>query len=59
MVIHSYTPIENDRVLGEFKLLIKVYSPTEEFPEGGRMSQYISNMKPFEDKMKFKSINGG
>merc|ERR1711972_118657 len=45
LVIRSYTPISSDDDIGFVDLLIKVYYPNERFPEGGKMTQYINNLK--------------
>merc|ERR1711990_330948 len=45
LTIRAYTPISSDDDLGFVDLLIKIYYPNEKFPEGGKMSQYIDNLK--------------
>ena len=44
-VIRAYTPISSDDDIGFVDLLIKVYFPNEKFPAGGKMTQYINNLK--------------
>ncbi|XP_021942618.1 NADH-cytochrome b5 reductase 2 isoform X2 [Zootermopsis nevadensis] len=47
VVIRSYTPVSSDEVKGHMDLIIKVYfrNVHPKFPEGGKMSQYLDNMK--------------
>ncbi|XP_015184977.1 PREDICTED: NADH-cytochrome b5 reductase 3 isoform X2 [Polistes dominula] len=48
IVIRSYTPVSSDEEdHGYFDLVIKVYFKNvhPKFPEGGKMSQYLENMK--------------
>jgi len=47
VVIRSYTPVTSDEDKGYMDLVIKVYfkSVHPKFPEGGKMSQYLENMK--------------
>jgi len=47
MVIRPYTPVTSDDDQGYFDLVIKVYfaNVNPRFPEGGKMSQYLENMK--------------
>lgn len=45
LVIRSYTPISSDDDIGFVDLLIKIYFPIERFPAGGKMTQYINNLK--------------
>eukprot|EP00729_Bicosta_minor_P015587 gene15587-1889_t len=46
-VVRPYTPITSDDDKGFFDLMIKVYfkGVNERFPEGGKMTQYMNNMK--------------
>lgn len=46
-VIRSYTPVSSDDDVGYMDLVIKVYFKDvhPKFPEGGKMSQYLNNMK--------------
>jgi hypothetical protein len=44
-VMRSYTPVTDDRTVGSFGLVIKVYRPLEpRFPEGGKMSQHLDTL---------------
>ena len=43
-VIRAYTPITADNVEGYVDLLIKVYRPCAQFPEGGKMSQALDDI---------------
>jgi nitrate reductase (NAD(P)H) len=45
MVIRRYTPISSNYDVGCVKFVIKVYTPCERFPEGGKMSQYVDTLK--------------
>ncbi|PSN45371.1 NADH-cytochrome b5 reductase 2 [Blattella germanica] len=47
IVIRSYTPVTSDENKGYMDLVIKVYFKNvhPKFPEGGKMSQYLENMK--------------
>lgn len=45
LVMRSYTPISTELDKGHMDLLIKVYMPSAYFPLGGKMSQYIENLK--------------
>ena len=44
-MIRPYTPISSDDDLGYVDLLIKIYFPNDRFPTGGKMTQYINNLK--------------
>lgn len=46
-VIRSYTPVSSDDDVGYMDLVIKVYFKNihPKFPEGGKMSQYLNDMK--------------
>ncbi|CAL7945002.1 unnamed protein product [Xylocopa violacea] len=46
-VIRSYTPVSSDDERGYVDLVIKVYLKNvhPKFPEGGKLSQYLDNMK--------------
>ena len=44
LVKRSYTPISRVNQRGCVTFLIKVYHPTERFPEGGILTQYLSNL---------------
>ncbi|XP_072941533.1 NADH-cytochrome b5 reductase 2 isoform X1 [Epargyreus clarus] len=47
LVIRSYTPVSSDNEKGYVELVIKVYFKDvhPKFPDGGKMSQYLNNMK--------------
>lgn len=57
LVIRPYTPISSDDDLGFVELLIKVYFPNERFPAGGKMTQYINNLK-IGDNLDFTGPKG-
>lgn len=44
-VPRAYTPISSDNDLGYFKLGVKVYYPSTQYPKGGKMSQHMDKMK--------------
>jgi len=44
-VLRRYTPISSDADLGVVKFVLKAYRPCAAFPKGGKMSQYLDNMK--------------
>jgi|UPI000581A16F ferredoxin-NADP reductase len=44
-VQRSYTPVTDNRVLGEMALVIKVYRPNDVFPQGGTMSQHVDDLR--------------
>ena len=56
-VIRAYTPVSNDKLKGSVELLIKVYPPTDAFPEGGKMSQLFDGLK-VGDTVEFKGPVG-
>lgn len=47
LVIRAYTPVSSDEDKGYVDLVIKVYFKNvhPKFPEGGKLSQYLNNMK--------------
>lgn len=45
MVIRRYTPISSNYDIGCVKFVIKAYRPCERFPNGGKMSQYLDDLK--------------
>ncbi|CAG9563237.1 unnamed protein product [Danaus chrysippus] len=47
LIIRSYTPVSSDDEKGYVDLVVKVYFKNvhPKFPEGGKMSQYLENMK--------------
>jgi len=45
-VQRSYTPVTDDRDLGYFSLVVKVYKPSPpKFPRGGLMSQHLNDLR--------------
>ena len=44
-VMRRYTPISSNYDVGVVKFVVKAYRPCERFPEGGKMSQYVDNLK--------------
>ncbi|XP_031469992.1 NADH-cytochrome b5 reductase 2 [Phasianus colchicus] len=59
LVIRAYTPVSSDDTKGYVDLIIKVYykNVNPKFPEGGKMSQYLDNMK-IGDVIDFRGPNG-
>ena len=59
VVIRSYTPVSSDDDHGYVDLVIKVYfkSVHPKFPEGGKLSQHLENMK-IGDSIDFKGPSG-
>jgi len=59
VVIRSYTPVTSDEDKGYMDLVIKVYFKNvhPKFLEGGKMSQYLENMK-FGDKIDVRGPSG-
>ncbi|XP_051821302.1 NADH-cytochrome b5 reductase 2 [Antechinus flavipes] len=59
LVIRAYTPVSNDEIKGYVDLVVKVYYKNvhPKFPEGGKMSQYLDNMK-IGDTIDFRGPNG-
>lgn len=43
--MRPYTPVTGDDVTGFVDLVIKVYTPNERFPEGGKMSQLLDSLE--------------
>jgi nitrate reductase (NAD(P)H) len=43
-VLRRYTPISSNCDIGCVKFVIKVYRPSERFPKGGKMSQYVDDI---------------
>ena len=56
-VSRSYTPISKVHKRGQLELLIKVYFPTERFPDGGVVSQYLHS-KDRSDMIKIAGPKG-
>jgi len=44
-VQRSYTPVTDDRTIGRFALVVKIYKPCEKFPAGGKMSQHLDSLE--------------
>ncbi|XP_068004035.1 NADH-cytochrome b5 reductase 2 [Melanerpes formicivorus] len=59
LVIRAYTPVSSDEAKGYVDLIIKVYHKNvhPKFPEGGKMSQYLDDMK-IGDLIDFRGPNG-
>ncbi|XP_053576244.1 NADH-cytochrome b5 reductase 2 [Bombina bombina] len=59
LVVRAYTPVSSDEVKGHVDLIVKVYykNVNPKFPEGGKMSQYLDNMK-IGDTIDFRGPNG-
>jgi hypothetical protein len=49
LVMRAYTPTSSDNDIGYFDLVIKIYfaGVNIQFPEGGKMSQHLGNMKVY------------
>lgn len=43
--MRAYTPTSSDHDIGHFDLVIKVYFPTAQHPQGGKMSQHLGKMQ--------------
>ncbi|NXT28436.1 NB5R2 reductase, partial [Syrrhaptes paradoxus] len=59
LVIRAYTPVSSDETKGYVDLIIKVYhkNVNPKFPDGGKMSQYLNDMK-IGDDIDFRGPNG-
>ncbi|MGH0173181.1 UNVERIFIED_CONTAM: hypothetical protein FKN15_065207 [Acipenser sinensis] len=59
LVIRAYTPVSSDDDTGFVDLVVKVYykDTHPNYPEGGKMSQYLNNMK-IGDTIDFRGPNG-
>ncbi|CAG5056083.1 unnamed protein product [Parnassius apollo] len=59
LIIRAYTPVSSDEDKGYVDLVIKVYFKNvhPKFPEGGKMSQYLNNMK-IGDTIDFRGPSG-
>lgn len=45
-ISRKYTPVTADEVdVGYFALVVKVYRPSPQFPDGGRMSRFLENLR--------------
>jgi cytochrome-b5 reductase len=53
----SYTPVSRVDAEGYFDILLKVYFPTERFPDGGVVSQYLNKLD-VGSKVKIAGPNG-
>lgn len=53
----KYTPVSHVNLRGRVEFVIKVYKPNEEFTEGGKMSQRLSEMR-VGDKIKMEGPKG-
>ena len=58
-MVRSYTPVTSDEDLGHMDLVVKVYfrDVHPKFPDGGKMSQYLENMK-IGDTIDVRGPNG-
>jgi nitrate reductase (NAD(P)H) len=43
-VKRKYTPISRIDRVGSFVLLLKIYRPTPQFPDGGKMSCFLADL---------------
>ncbi|XP_045459732.1 NADH-cytochrome b5 reductase 3-like [Melitaea cinxia] len=59
LIIRAYTPVSSDEEKGYVDLVVKVYFKNvhPNFPEGGKMSQYLDNMK-LGETIDFKGPSG-
>jgi cytochrome-b5 reductase len=57
LVKRKYTPLTPGSQPGYFDLLIKVYSKTPQFPDGGKMTQFIDNLR-IGDSLEFTRPKG-
>ncbi|XP_053741536.1 NADH-cytochrome b5 reductase 2 [Synchiropus splendidus] len=59
LVVRAYTPVSSDEDHGHVDLVIKVYykDTHPSFPEGGKMSQHLDNMK-IGDSIDFRGPSG-
>ena len=53
----KYTPTSVINERGKIEFVIKAYNPNDEFPKGGKVSVYLSNMK-VGDKIKMEGPKG-
>ena len=44
-VMRRYTPISSNYDVGQVKFVIKVYRPCDRFPDGGKFSQHVDELK--------------
>ncbi len=59
IVQRAYTPFSNNELKGFIDILIKVYSPCDSFPSGGRMSQLIDQLEVGSGSIELKGPLGG
>eukprot|EP00054_Salpingoeca_dolichothecata_P038159 m.13065 g.13065 ORF g.13065 m.13065 type:complete len:312 (+) comp8273_c0_seq1:136-1071(+) len=57
LVPRAYTPVSSDDDKGVFVLVVKIYYPNERFPEGGKLTQYLDQMK-IGDTIDVRGPNG-
>ncbi|XP_066505635.1 NADH-cytochrome b5 reductase 2 [Hoplias malabaricus] len=59
LVIRAYTPVSSDKDQGFVDLVVKVYykNTHPNYPDGGKMSQYLSDMK-IGETIDFRGPNG-
>ncbi|XP_061570246.1 NADH-cytochrome b5 reductase 3-like [Cololabis saira] len=59
LVVRPYTPVSSDDDSGYVELVVKVYfkDVNPKFPEGGKMSQYLENLK-INDTIDFRGPSG-
>ncbi|XP_043083495.1 NADH-cytochrome b5 reductase 2 [Puntigrus tetrazona] len=59
LVIRAYTPVSSDEDQGHVDLVVKIYykNTHPNYPEGGKMSQYLNDMK-IGDTIDFRGPNG-
>lgn len=59
LIVRSYTPVSCDEDKGFVDIMVKVYfkNQNEKFPNGGKMSQHLENMK-IGDEINFRGPHG-
>ncbi|XP_061678008.1 NADH-cytochrome b5 reductase 2 isoform X2 [Syngnathoides biaculeatus] len=59
LVVRAYTPVSSDDQQGYVELVVKVYykNTHPSFPDGGKMSQYLDNMRA-GDRIDFRGPSG-
>lgn len=58
--MRPYTPVSSDALdKGHVDFVVKVYFPNKQFPEGGKVSQMLNDVKVGEDKVEFFGPLGG
>ena len=58
-VQRAYTPFSNNELKGYIDILIKVYLPSDTFPQGGKMTNLIESLRVGEDSVELKGPLGG